>query len=529
VTRLDHNRQTENSYPDENDYRKKFSKLYSSKIFLAKNSAVATEHPLATMAAIDTLREGGNAADAAVTAGLCLAVAQPHLSGLGGDFFALYYQSASGKVYCLNASGWAPSGLTVDTIKSKGLQAVPLHGPYSVVVPGYVSGIGSLHQRFGELELSKDVEPAIKLADEGFPVYPALCSRTREVIQGLPESAKRIFAPDNQALTPGSLLRQQGLARTLRTIAAQGTAAFYEGAIFESIADTLSRDGPQVDLQDFKSYEPEWCDAIKMDYADLTIYEIPPNSMGATSLRILNSLRTVGLKQFQPNSHERIKATLEVVKDAYAKMWEQLGDPRFTKINMHDFLSPDKTGKSTTISKPTTRNADTTYFAIIDNEGNIISGIQSVFSNFGSRVFVEECGFLNNRASAFKLEGPNRLQPRKRPLHTLSALMLAHEGEMKAAMGTSGAEYRPQQHALFLTNYVDYKMTIEEALAYPRFLWELGKVTIESGFTGLDRIPFNKELVEYPGRTGVAQAVEIINDAKKAVCDIRGEGLPLGF
>ena len=504
--------------------------MYSSKIFLAKNGAVATEHPLASMAAVETLRAGGNAVDAAITASLCLAITQPHLSGLGGDLFALYYHAASGKVYCLNASGWAPSALTIDRIRSAGQQHVPLYGPYSVVVPGYVKGIPSLHHRFGELELAKDVAPAVKLADEGFPVYPALSRNIQQALDKFPESAKRLFAPDGQALMPGSVLRQERLARTLRTITTEGIAAFYEGVIFEKIAEALARGGLQVDSQDFKCCEPEWCDALKLSYGDFTVYEIPPNSMGATSLRILNSLQTVGLKRFQPNSHERIEATLEVVMEAYARMWKELGDPKFTSINLHDFLSPGKIDGSTAPSKPTTRNADTTYFAIVDNEGNMVSAIQSLFHYFGSRIFVDDCGFfLNNRASAFRLEGPNKLQPRKRPLHTLSALLLARDGEMKAAIGTSGAEYRPQQHALFLTNYIDYQMTLEEALAYPRFLWEPDKVTIESGFTGLDRIPLKKQLVEYPGRTGVSQAVEITNGTRKAVCDIRGEGLPLGF
>jgi gamma-glutamyltranspeptidase/glutathione hydrolase len=503
--------------------------LYSSKIFLAKNGAVATEHPLASLAAVDTLRVGGNAVDAAITASSCLAVTQPQLNGLGGDFFALYYHANSGKVHCLNASGWAPSGLTIDMLGSKGHQAVPLFGPYSVVVPGYVSGISNLHKRFGKAEFSKDLAPAVKLAEEGFLVYPALSSKIREVLGELSASAKKLFAPGDQPLIPGAPLRQQGVARTLRAIAAKGTSAFYEGETFENIARVLSKDGPQVELEDFKSYEPEWPEPLRMEYGDSTLYEVPPNSMGATSFLILNSLRAAELNRFKPNSRERIETTFKVVKDAYAKMWEQLGDPRFTTINMHDYLSPDKPSKATTIPKPTSHNADTTYFAVVDREGNIVSGIQSLFHHFGSRVFVEDCGFLTNRASAFRFDGPNILQPRKRPLHTLSALLVAEHGEMRAAIGTSGAEYRPQQHALFLTNYLDYHMTLEEALAYPRFLWDRDKITIETGYKGLEQTGLNEAVVAYPGRTGVAQAVEITNDTKKAVCDIRGEGLPLGL
>lgn len=503
--------------------------MYSSKIFLARNGAVATEHPLASIAAVDTLRAGGNAVDAAITASSCLAVTQPQLNGLGGDFFALYYHAKSGKVYCLNASGWAPSGLTIDVLRSKGQQAVPLFGPYSVVVPGYVSGISNLHKRFGKSEFSKDLAPAIKLAEGGFLVYPALSSKIREVIGELSASAKKLFAPGNQPLRPASLLKQEGLARTLRAIAVDGPSAFYGGTVFENITSALSEDGPSMDLEDFKSYEPEWAEPLKLDYGDFTLYEVPPNSMGATSFLILNSLRAAGLNRFKSDSRERIETTVKVVKGAYAKMWEELGDPRFTNINMDDFLSPNNPSKAATKSRPTSRNADTTYFAVVDKEGNMVSGIQSLFHHFGSRVFVEDCGFLTNRASAFRFEGPNKLQPRKRPLHTLSALLVAEHGKMKAAMGTSGAEYRPQQHALFLTNYLDYHMTLEEALAYPRFLWDRDKITIETGYKGLDQTALYESVVAYPGRTGVAQAVEIINGAKKAVCDIRGEGMPLGL
>ena len=503
--------------------------MYNSKIFLGKNAAVATEHPLASLAAVDTLRAGGNAVDAAITASTCLAVTQPQLNGLGGDFFALYYDTDSRQVHCLNASGWAPTGLTIDTLRSKGLQAVPLFGPYSTVVPGYVSGIINLHKRFGRKEFAEDLASAIKLAEDGFLIYPALSSKIQEVLGELSASAKKLFAPSNQPLIPGALLRQQGLARTLREITAKGTSAFYEGRVFENIANALAEDGPEVRLEDFKSYQPEWPEPLKMEYMDSTLYEMPPNSMGATSFLILNSLRALELNRLQPDSRERIETTFKVVRDAYAKMWEQLGDPRFTNINMHDYLSPDRARMTKAISGPTSHNADTTYFAVVDKEGNIVSGIQSLFHHFGSRVYVEDCGFLTNRASAFKFDGPNKLQPRKRPLHTLSALLVAEHGEMRAAIGTSGAEYRPQQHALFLTNYLDYHMTLEEALAYPRFLWASDKITIETGYKGLEQSEFNEAVVAYPERTGVAHAIEITNGVKKAVCDIRGEGLPLGL
>jgi gamma-glutamyltranspeptidase/glutathione hydrolase len=509
---------------------KKLSGLRSSKVFLAKNGAVATEHPIASMAAIDILRAGGNAVDAAVTASFCLTVTQPHLSGLGGDFFALYYDAKSGKVHCLNSSGWAPSGFTISTIRSEGHTGIPPYGPYSVVVPGYARGVGSLHERFGMTEFSNLLAPAIRLTQDGFLMHPGLSRHIHQAISEFPTSAKQIFAPNGQPLVPGSLLRQERLERTLKTISQEGVDAFYDGWISKAIVSELSKEGLQADPTDFTSFQSEWCEPLAVTYRDFTVYEIPPNSMGATSLLILKSLENVGLRQLKPNSQERVEAMLKVVTDAYSRMRTELGDPRFTRININHFLSPQGT-HGMPEQGYSTGNADTTYFAVVDRDGNMLSVIQSLFHYFGSRIFPEACGFfLNNRASAFKLDGPNKLEPRKRPLHTLSALLLERDGEMRAAIGTSGGEFRPQQHALFVTNLADYEMNLEDALAYPRFLLNPdGRVMAEHGFTDLNSLGRHIEVIEYPSSTGVAQGVEVFDGTRKAVCDIRGEGLPLGF
>ncbi|HKM79144.1 MAG TPA: gamma-glutamyltransferase, partial [Candidatus Bathyarchaeia archaeon] len=176
-------------------------------------------------------------------------------------------------------------------------------------------------------------------------------------------------------------------------------------------------------------------------------------------------------------------------------------------------------------------DGDTTYFAIVDGHGNILSGIQSIFHNFGSKLFVDDCGFfLNNRASAFKFEGPNKLEPRKRPIHTLSSMLLELDDDVRLALGASGGEFRPQQHALFVTNMVDYSMSLESALSFPRFLWKSGReVMVERGFGKVSSSSYKIELLDYPGKTGVAQGVEVLKDAKKAVCDVRGDGIPLGM
>ena len=505
------------------------SQQLQNKIFMSRNGAVATEHPLASLAALEILRSGGNAVDASVAAGFTLAVTQPHLGGPGGDFFALYYDSMSKHVHCLNSSGWAPSGLTADMIKSNGYSSMPEYGPFSVVIPGHVKGLYELHKKFGKIDFSKLLSHPLELAEEGFPIYPGLARGIQLNIDSFPSAAKKTFAPNGKTLQTGQLLVQKPFARVLKAIADEGPRPFYEGWIAENIVTKLKENNIQAQLQDFESFEPEWCEPLRIDYHDAMIYEVPPNSMGATTLLILKLLETASHGSFKPNSRERIETTLRAVKTAYAKRDEELADPRFVKFSLDSFLSGKQT--QTMVDRSDIRAfGDTTYFAVIDGEGNMMSGIQSLFHHFGSRVFVDDCGFfLSNRGAGFRLEGPNRVEPRKRPLHTLSALMVERDGEVKMALGASGGEYRPQQHALFVTNLVDYSMSLEAALAFPRFLWDGKKVMIENGYANPQFLNLNVEMLDYPGRTGIAQGVESANGVKKAVCDLRGEGLPMGI
>jgi gamma-glutamyltranspeptidase/glutathione hydrolase len=499
-----------------------------NKIFMSRNGAVATEHPLASMAALAALRSGGNAVDATVAASYTLAVTQPHLGGLGGDFFALYYDTTHNNVSCLNSSGWAPAGLTADALKFNGYNSVPEYGPFSVVVPGYVKGVYELHRKFGKLNFSSLLEYSLKLAEDGFPAYAGLAHGVQRSINSFPTNARNTFAPNGKTLQPGQILIQKAVGRAMRAIADEGPSAFYEGWIAEKTIATLTKSNLPIDLEDFSRFECEWCQPIRANYHDVTIYEVPPNSMGATTLLILKSLEPVQLAKVKANSRERIETTLRVVKEAYAKRDRELGDPRFEKFDLDTFLR--QTGSVGDRTDIRSFGGDTTYFAIIDSEGNMVSAVQSLFHHFGSRVFVDDCGFfLNNRGSGFKLVGPNKLEPRKRPLHTLSALMVGREGKVKMALGASGGEYRPQQHALFVTNLVDYSMSLEEALAFPRFLWNGRKVLVENGYTNPKSLNYEVEMLEYPGRTGIAQGIESADGIKKAVCDLRGEGLPTGF
>ncbi len=493
-----------------------------AKVFMGSEVA-ATEHPLASQAAVESFRAGGNAFDAAASASFVLSVVQPHLSGLGGDFFGLFFEAATGRVSCLNASGWAPSSFTLQSGEFDG--GVPAFGHASVVVPGYVAGVYGMHKRFGRLGFSDSLSRAIELADGGFPAGPGLLESLARVESSLSPAARSTFLRSDRVPPVGSLLKQSRLASTMRDISESGAAGFYRGAAGEAIRAEMAAAGLEVSEEDLSAYAPEWCEPLVIDYRGTEVFEVPPNSMGATTLLMLRLLESQDLASLKPDSAERIKVMVEAAKVAYAARDRELGDPRFSGFDLDRFLrSAPAGGVQRRIDK-----ADTTYFAVADRDGNVLSCIQSVFHNFGSRVYVEKGGFfLNNRGSGFRTEGPNRLEPRKRPLHTLSVLMLSRSGRPFAAMGASGGEYRPQQHALLTTNVIDYGMRVDEAIDFPRFLWDGQKVDVEEGYRGVSKLQLPTGPLRYPGPTGVAQGVEVMSEALKGVCDIRGEGLPAG-
>jgi gamma-glutamyltranspeptidase/glutathione hydrolase len=493
------------------------------KVLVSKECSIATEHPLASQAGSEVMRAGGNAFDAAVAASFALSVVLPHLNGLGGDFFALFQDGRSGKVRCLNSSGWAPTGSTVEALRAQGLAEMPLFGPNSVVIPGLVGGVEELHRTFGRVEFAPLMRRAVELADEGFPISPGLARALARYRGKLPRDAVLAFGAEGLGPQPGAVLRQRELAERLKEIAEGGPEAFYRGAAADEIARAVGEDGLEVDRDDF-SFAPEWVEPLSIDYRGHEVFEVPPNSMGAAALKILKQIE--GKEVPAPDSLERVMSVTEATKEALAAKDELIGDPRFVSFDLESFLRSRSGPRGSAVAE-----GDTTYFAVADGEGNILSCIQSLFHPFGSRIYLKDSGFLlNNRASAFKLAGPNQLAPKKRPVHTLSALLLSKgEGEPPyLAMGTSGGEHRPQLHALFVSNVVDYSMDVEGALSYPRFVWDGEETVAEKGYRVEGHSP-SLRVVDFPSRQGVAQGIELSRAGKKAVCDVRGDGAPAGF
>ena len=500
----------------------------SGKSLAAKHAAVASEQPIASRVGCDVLRDGGNAFDAAVATSYALAVAFHPAGGLGGDFFGMLYEARTGRVRCLNASGWSPSGLTLDYMLSAGGGRIPTTGPLSCVVPGFVAGISEMHRELGTQDFKELLAPSVRLAMRGFPAGAALCRSVTAAYQGLSKEARQTFAPGGKPPKPGEIIKQRKLGRLLSEISAGGPAAFYRGWPAESIVSFLDSLGVTWTPGDLADFKPEWVAPLKLDYRGTTVYEVPPNSMGATSLLILKLLAQGGPLPSDSLSKGRILRTMEAALFSYARRDKMLGDPRFSTVDVDAFLSPSRTP---TFTPKRIRSGDTTAFSIVDSEGNMVAGIQSLFQHFGSLVFVPNCGLvLNSRASGFSTGGPNRVEPRKRPLHTLSSMILERDGRPYLAIGCSGGDYRPLQHALFVTNSVDYAMAAEENLAHPRFLWGGGNALIvEDGYDLPEGGKFVTQKLPFPGRTGVCHAVEISRRRRVAVCDIRGDGVPAGF
>ena len=498
-----------------------------SRTLVAEHAAVASEQPLASMVGYDVLRGGGNAVDAAAAVSFALAVTFHSAGGLGGDFFVMFYEAKTGKVHCLNSSGWSPSGLTLELIAEKGGK-VPQHGPLSVAVPGQIAGVWEMHRRFGRTTFGQLLQPSVRLADKGFPLGEGFAKAIGGTIQHISGEAREIFAPEGRAPTPGTVIKQEALGKVIAEVAEGGPGAFYSGWPAEAVASALDSGGVPCKPSDFSDFQPEWVTPLTLDYRGTTVFEMPPNSMGATSLLILKQLLEAGRAPTGALSKERVELTMKAALFAYARRDEMLGDPRFGKIDMEAFMSTTSASRSRASE---VRAGDTTAYSVADAEGNLVSAIQSLFQPFGSHVFVPECGImLNSRASAFRTNGPNKVEPRKRPLHTLSSLILERDGYPYLAIGASGADYRPLQHALFVTNSVDYSMSADEVVAHPRFLWGGGRtLLIEEGYELPTDGSYNVNELAMPGETGKCQAVEIGMSYKRAVCDVRGDGIPTGF
>jgi gamma-glutamyltranspeptidase/glutathione hydrolase len=448
---------------------------------MARHGMVATSQPLAAMAGLRALMQGGNAADAAVTTAAMLNVVEPMSTGIGGDCFALIYEAQSGQVTALNGSGRAPMAFSLAEAQRLKLDAIPLTGPLPVTVPGTVSGWAALIERFGSLSLADCLAPAIATADEGFPVSERISAGWRNSTAKLckdPEAA-RVYLP---APRPGQIHRQPDLASTLRSIAEGGAGAFYQGPLAESIAQCVQERGGYLTAADLAAHRATWETPIESSYRGVQVLEHPPNGQGLAALLALNILEIddwIGTAYFDAG---RWHTMIEAMRLGMADAAKYVADPAVAPAPLAALLSkayaagrrstirPDAAVELAAAGSPEHR--DTVYLTAVDGEGNAVSLINSLYYGFGSGLVVPGTGIcLQNRGACFNLEPghPNALEGGKRPYHTIIPAMAMREGRLWLSFGVMGGFMQPQGHLQVMANMVDYGMDPQAALDAPRF------------------------------------------------------------
>jgi gamma-glutamyltranspeptidase/glutathione hydrolase len=466
-------------------YGQVLGRNYGRSIVISQQGIAATSQVLASQTGAQILARGGSAVDAAIAANAVLGVTEPMMTGMGGDLFVMYWDAKTGKLTGLNASGPAPQALSPSFLAQHDIKSMPQDGIHSVTVPGAVRGWYQMHQRFGKLPWKDLFHDAIAYAERGFPVYegarevwsdPALVHR----LEANAES-KRVLLPAGQPPHIGQLFKNPDMARALRLIAEQGPDVFYKGEIATAILKTSEHLGGTMTAQDLASYVPEWVQPLSIDYRGWRVYELPPNGQGMAALEMLNIMETVPpspLGAFgAPELHKRIEA----MKLAYSDVHANVADPRVHDAPVAQLLSKEYARKRAAEIDPNRANCEvkagdpvgsnTTYLTIVDKDGNIASWIQSLYSAFGSRVTVEGMGFaLQNRGASFTLDPkhPNVLAGGKRPFHTIIPAFM-EKGDEHIGFGIMGGAVQPMAHAQFVSNYVDYGMSLQGALEAPRF------------------------------------------------------------
>jgi gamma-glutamyltranspeptidase / glutathione hydrolase len=453
---------------------------------ISRNGIVAAESPLAAQAGVRILEHGGNAVDAAITTNAMMGVVEPMMNGIGGDLFAIVYDAKANKLYGLNASGWAPKGLTIEYLQKHEIRTMPQQGVNAITVPGAVDGWQKLADKFGRKKLAEDLEAAIRTAQDGFPVPEWDAAYWAASVDYLrtDDTATKTYLPNDRPPKVGEVFRNPDLAWSLDQIARHGRDAFYKGEIAAKILESMKRHGGPMVAADLAEFSSEFVEPISTTYRDWTVYELPPNVQGLAALEMLNIMETfpLGQKDWGFGSTNALHAMIEAKKLAYADLLKYIGDPRKQKLPVAALLSKEwaaQRAKQIAVDHANCEAAageipagnDTTYLSVVDRDGNMVSLIQSNYESFGSGIVAAGTGFaLHDRGGLFSLDpaSPNALAGRKRPLHTIIPAF-AQKGDTRIAFGIMGGWNQSQAHAQFVANLADFNMNIQAALEAPRF------------------------------------------------------------
>jgi gamma-glutamyltranspeptidase/glutathione hydrolase len=453
----------------------------------ARHGMVAAAQPLAVQAGVDILKRGGNAVDAAIAVNACLTVTEPTLCGLGGDLFAMVWDPKTRTLIGLNGSGRAPLALTIDKIEPLADGTIPLYSPQSWSVPGCAAGWFDLHARFGKLPMKEILAPAIRYAEEGYPVSPVIASdwkRSLTRFAKMPGFAD-VFMPGGDAPREGQIFRNPALAKSLRVLADKGRDGYYKGTIAKAIVKYSQEQGGFFALEDFEKHTSTWDAPISTTYRGYTVWELPPPGQGLAALQMLNILETFDLASMGRTSADFWHVMVEAKKLAFADRARYYADPAFASTPVEQLLSKDYAKqRAALIDMKRAAQTDspgeiaaldrreTTYLCTADAGGMMVSLIQSNYTGFGSGYVIPELGFgIQNRGALFSLDPnhPNALVPGKRPFHTIIPAFLTRDGEPLMAFGLMGGGMQPQGHCQVLVNILDLGMNIQAAGDVPRF------------------------------------------------------------
>jgi len=479
---------------------------------IARHAMAATSQPLATQIAVDILKQGGTAVDAAIAANAALGLMEPTGSGIGGDLFAIVWDAGTQRLYGLNASGRSPASLKIDVFTEAGLTKIPAHGPLPVTVPGCVDAWFELHARFGRLPMEQILEPAIRYAREGFPVSELIAYYWQQSVPLLKDYSgfKETFMPGGRAPNEGEIFKNAHLADTYEAIAKEGRDVFYKGRIARTIASFMKREGGFLSYNDLASHMSEWIEPVSTNYRGYDVWELPPNGQGITALQILNILERYDVRSMGFGSVQHVHIFVEAKKLAFEDRAKFIADPAFSEIPIEDLISkeyaekrralisPDRAAAGYDAGNPSLDRGDTVYLTVADGEGNMVSLIQSNYRGMGSGLSPDSLGFiLQDRGELFDLEPGhvNTYAPAKRPFHTIIPAFITKDGKPFISFGVMGGAMQPQGHAQIVMNIIDFGMGLQEAGDAPRIshsgsseptgerMTDGGTVCLESGFS----------------------------------------------
>jgi gamma-glutamyltranspeptidase/glutathione hydrolase len=479
---------------------------------LARNGMAATSQPLATQVALDILRKGGSAMDAAIAANAVLGLVEPASCGIGGDIFAIVWDAKTEKLYGFNGSGRAPKSLNIDYFKDRGIKYIPDLGPLPVSVPGAVDGWFALHARFGTLPMSTILQPAIDYGRAGFPVSEVIAYEMESNFSGkeeLPGFADT-YMPNGHTPKKGEVFKNPNLSNTYELIAKGGRDAFYKGEIAKTIDSYMKKHGGFLSYEDLVAHTSNWVEPISTNYRGYDVWELPPNGQGTAVLQILNILEGYDIASMGFGSAQYLHLLTEAKKLAYEDRARFYADPEFNKIPVEKLISKSYAAERRALIDPAKAAenyptgdfkielGNTTYLTVADKDGNMVSLIQSIYSVFASGMVPDGLGFvLQNRGAQFNVQDRNHanaLEPHKRPFHTIIPAFITKDGKPFVSFGLMGGSVQPQGHAQIVVNIVDFGMNLQEAGDAPRMrhsgssqptgsvMTNGGTLNLESGF-----------------------------------------------